>query len=204
RRPAENLPPFCLRHAAGDRDHHPAALLRRVFLELPHAAELGIDLFDRLFTDVAGVEDDEGGALWCVGLDKTLRRQGVRHTMRIVDVHLAPDRFHMQPARSAHTLWAGRGRPCFTRYFNIFQDPRDAPGQPPHPSAHIGFAGKKEAIRVPDQRSSGARMSASRITCDHLVISDRIRASTLSGVLASLVMPRSAKRCCTSGWTRTR
>ena len=50
-----------LRDAAGDRDQHVAALRGGGFLELADAADLGIDLVDRLFADVAGVEDDEVG-----------------------------------------------------------------------------------------------------------------------------------------------
>ena len=88
-RAAEDLLAFGLRDAAGDRDRHVASLRRRVLLQHAHAAELGIDLLGRLLADVAGVEDDEVGVVRRRGLDEALGRQRVRHTMRIVDVHLA-------------------------------------------------------------------------------------------------------------------
>ena len=80
---------FGLGDAAGDRDGHAAAVARRVVLQYAHAAEFGIDLLGRLLADVAGVEDDEVGVVRRRGLDKALGGEHVRHTMRIVDVHLA-------------------------------------------------------------------------------------------------------------------
>ena len=88
-RAADDLLAFGLRDAAGDRDRDAASLARGVVLQHAHAAELGIDLLGRLLADVAGVEDDEVGVVRRRGLDKALGRQHVRHTMRIVDVHLA-------------------------------------------------------------------------------------------------------------------
>ena len=66
------------------------------------AAELGIDLLGRLLADVAGVEDDEVGVVGRRGLGIALGRERVRHTMRIVDVHLAAERLDMDLAGSAH------------------------------------------------------------------------------------------------------
>ena len=81
---------------------HAAAVARGGLLERAHAAELGIDLLGRLLADVAGVEDDEVGVLGRRGLGIALGRQRVRHTMRIVDVHLAAERLDIDLARSAH------------------------------------------------------------------------------------------------------
>src|SRR5690606_18672972 len=49
----------------------------------------GIDLLRRLLADVAGVEEDEVGALRVVDRHVTGRRQRLRHPLGIVDVHLA-------------------------------------------------------------------------------------------------------------------
>ena len=102
RRAADDLLAFRLGDAAGDRDHHAAAVAGGGLLEHAHAAELGIDLLGRLLADVAGVEDDEIGVLGRGGLGKTLGRERVRHTMGIVDVHLAAERLDMDFARSVH------------------------------------------------------------------------------------------------------
>ena len=86
---ADDLGALGLRDAAGDGDFHVASLQRGFLLEHAHAAELGIDLLGRLLADVAGVEDDQVGVVRRGGLDEALGGQRVRHTMRIVDVHLA-------------------------------------------------------------------------------------------------------------------
>jgi hypothetical protein len=99
---ADNLGTLGLRHAARDRDHHCAAFARRRLLEHAHAPEFGIDLLGRLLADVAGVEDDEIGVARGGGLGVALARERVRHTMRIVDVHLAAERSDMHLARCAH------------------------------------------------------------------------------------------------------
>ena len=80
---------FGLRDAAGDRDRDAASLKRRLVLHLADAAEFRIDLVGRLLADVAGVEDDQVGVVRRRGLDVALGGQRVRHTMGIVDVHLA-------------------------------------------------------------------------------------------------------------------
>jgi hypothetical protein len=90
--------------AAGDRDDELAAVQRRAFLELPHAAELGIDLLGRLLADMAGVEHDQVGVLGRGGLDESRLRHHVRHTLRVVDVHLAAVGLDMKLARCAHTV----------------------------------------------------------------------------------------------------
>jgi hypothetical protein len=91
-----------LRHAARDRDPHRAALARGLFLHHAQPANLGIDLLRGLLADVAGVEDDEIGAIGLGGLHESAGRQSVRHTMGIVDVHLAAERFNVDFSRAAH------------------------------------------------------------------------------------------------------
>ena len=81
---------------------------RGTFLQPPHAAELRIDLFGRLFADVAGVEDDQVGVVRRCRLDEPLGRQQVRHTMGIVDVHLAAVGFDVELALSVIRLGALR------------------------------------------------------------------------------------------------
>ena len=81
RHPPDDFLALGLGDAAGNGDDHLAALGRRRFLQPPHAAEFGIDFLRRLLADVAGVENDEIGVLGRRGLDITVRRQGVRHTL---------------------------------------------------------------------------------------------------------------------------
>ena len=95
RRAADDFLAFGLRDAAGHRDQNMAALAGGGLLQAAHPAKLGIDLLRRLLTDVAGVENDEIGVLSRRGLDIAFRRQGVRHTLRIVDVHLAAEGFYV-------------------------------------------------------------------------------------------------------------
>ena len=90
-RAPDDFAAFRLGDAAGDRDQHVTAVARCCFLHFADAADLGIDLFDRLFADVAGVEDDKVGVFGRCRLVVAFGRQGVRHTMGIVDVHLAAE-----------------------------------------------------------------------------------------------------------------
>ncbi len=88
-------PSACATQPATAIDDAPAVGGGR-FLHAAHAAEFGIDLFGRLLADVAGIEDDEVGVVGARGLDIALRRQSVRHTTRVVDVHLAAERFDVR------------------------------------------------------------------------------------------------------------
>ena len=104
-RAADDLLAFGLRHAAGDCDHHAAPVARGSLLHFADAADLGIDLIDRLFPDMTGVEDDEIGVLRTCGLGEPLGCQRVRHTMRIVDVHLAAKGLDVDFAGFAHAVF---------------------------------------------------------------------------------------------------
>jgi hypothetical protein len=53
---------------------------------------------------VTGIEDDQIGILGTRNFDKPGRRQGVCHTMRIVDVHLAAKGFDVDFAGFAHAV----------------------------------------------------------------------------------------------------
>ena len=101
-RAADDFLAFRLRDATGDCDHHAAAVPRRRLLHLADAADLGIDLLRRFLADVAGIQDDEVGVLGTCGLGEPGGRQRVRHTMGIVDVHLAAEGFDVDFAGSAH------------------------------------------------------------------------------------------------------
>ena len=91
RRAADDLLALGLRDAARDRDHELAAVVRGRLLHHADAAELGIDLLGGLLADMAGVEDDEVGVVRRRGLGIAFGCERVRHTMRIVDVHLAAE-----------------------------------------------------------------------------------------------------------------
>ena len=100
-----------LRHATGDCDQHGAAKRCGLLLQLADAADLGIEFIDRLFADVAGVEDDQVGVVDARGLAVAGRRQSVRHTMGIVDVHLAAEGLDVDFTGSAHAARVRTGWP---------------------------------------------------------------------------------------------
>ncbi len=95
---------FRLGDAAGDADEEVAAFGGRDLLQATHAPELGVDLLRRLFADMAGVENDEIGICGGCRLDIAFRRQGIRHTLRVVDVHLAAERLNIKLAGRAHSV----------------------------------------------------------------------------------------------------
>ena len=106
---AQNLFALGLRDAARDRDRHPAAGERCFVFHVAQAAEFGINLVHRFFANVTGIEHHQIGVLGAIGLDIALGRQRVRHTMRIVDVHLATVGFYVDFPGSVHaTRWAVR------------------------------------------------------------------------------------------------
>jgi hypothetical protein len=103
--PPNDLPPFGLSDTAGDSDGQAASLARRRRLECADAPEFGIHLFCRLLANVAGIEDDKVRVREVGRLGKALGREHVRHTMGIVDVHLAAEGFDVELAGWGH---AGR------------------------------------------------------------------------------------------------
>src|SRR6201999_1073928 len=64
----------------------------------------GVDLVRCLLADVTSVEDDEVGVFRPGGLGEARGSQRIRHTMRIVDVHLAAERLDVDFAGFAHAL----------------------------------------------------------------------------------------------------
>ena len=144
---------------------HAAAVVRGRLLQHAHAAELGIDLLGRLLADVAGVEDDEVGVVGRRGLDEALGRQRVRHTMRIVDVHLAAVGFDVELAGSGHAVRVGRRPANFIKLIKRFSQPTDRRWGRARSFSHIGFAAKKKWVRrherSREQRRSPGRTSES-------------------------------------------
>ena len=77
---------------AGDTAADADDQLGIVLLELPHAAQLVENLFLRLFTHRAGVEENDVCVFRPVGLDRAPgSAEHVGHLVRIVLVHLAPE-----------------------------------------------------------------------------------------------------------------
>ena len=101
RRAADDLRALRLRDAARHRHGHAPPVVGGVFLELAHPAELRIDLLGRLFPDMAGVQDDQIRIVRRCCLHIAFGREQVRHTMGIVDVHLAAVGFDVELARHA-------------------------------------------------------------------------------------------------------
>ena len=104
-RAADDLLAFGLRDAPGYRDDDAPAIGCGCLFQAAHAAEFGIDLLGRLFANVAGVEDNQVGIVGDGRFDVTLRRERIGHATRVVDVHLAAERFDKQLAGFVH---AGR------------------------------------------------------------------------------------------------
>ena len=89
RRARHDLLALCLRDASGNRDHRRFCLR----LALGQPANVGIDLFRRLFADVAGVEDDQISILALGRFADALLGQHFGHALAIIDVHLAAEAF---------------------------------------------------------------------------------------------------------------
>ncbi len=98
-RAAHDLRAFGLRDAAGDGNLHLPAVARCRVLEFAQPPDLGIDLVARLLADMTGVEDDEIGVVGTRRFGIALARHQIRHALRIVDIHLAAERFDVQLAR---------------------------------------------------------------------------------------------------------
>ncbi len=87
-RPRQDLAPFGLRNATGDSDQGVAALGAARLLDRTQPPDFRIDLFGRLFADVAGVEQHQVGVFGRCRLAIAFDRQCLGHARRIVDVHL--------------------------------------------------------------------------------------------------------------------
>ncbi len=89
RRAVHDLLTFGLGDAAGDGDGHTA--LATCFLFLTHftqATDFRIDLLGGLFTDMAGIQKNQIGALGLVGDFIAQRTQDIDHALAVIDVHL--------------------------------------------------------------------------------------------------------------------
>src|SRR5262249_14038301 len=101
----DDLLPLGLSDTAGNSNCQAASLARRGRFERADPPEFGIHLVHCLLANVAGIEDDEGSGADVDSVGKAVGAEHVRHTMGIVDVHLAAERFDVELARSGH---AGR------------------------------------------------------------------------------------------------
>ena len=95
--------PVLLGEASAHRDLQ-VGPLRLQRLQPP---EVAVELVIGVLTDAARVEDDHVGGLDVVGRDHALGREQARDPLRVVLVHLAPERAHVEPARH---ICAGVGR----------------------------------------------------------------------------------------------
>ena len=82
-RSAADFTAFGLRDAASHGDNGASPILAA------QAANFRIDLFRRLFADMAGIENDEVGIRLLVSLRHTLTFKHFGHAFAIIDVHLA-------------------------------------------------------------------------------------------------------------------
>ena len=81
---------FRLGHATGNgQDHVAVTAVASRFPQPSQAAQLRIDLLGRLLADMAGIEHHEIGIRRGLDHAVAVSRQGVRHTIGVVDVHLA-------------------------------------------------------------------------------------------------------------------
>ena len=94
---AQDFRPLGLGDAAGDDQRRPPPRPAALVLELAQLAELGIDFLRRPFADMAGVENDEIGVLDRMSLAVALPGRDVRHSLGVVDVHLASERLDEHP-----------------------------------------------------------------------------------------------------------
>src|SRR5215218_8638663 len=76
---------FRLRNTARERHEGLGAVFTA------QTADFGISLLDRLFTDVAGVENDKVGILAVARSVHALGAQQLGHALAVIDVHLAAE-----------------------------------------------------------------------------------------------------------------
>ena len=101
---ADDLLSFGLSDAACNRNRQPTSRARCSGLERSDAAQFGIHFLCCFLANMAGVEDDEVGFASVQSLGKALGCKRVRHTMGVVDVHLAAEGFDVELARSGHAV----------------------------------------------------------------------------------------------------
>jgi hypothetical protein len=95
---AQDFRSLGLRYATGDDQRRPPPPPAALVFEFAQLAELGIDLLRRPFADMAGVEDDEIGVLDRMSLAVALFGRNIRHSLGVVDVHLASERLDEHPS----------------------------------------------------------------------------------------------------------
>ena len=83
---------FRLGHTAGHTDLQVRFINFKPFV----AAQLGIYLFRRFFSDMASVEQNHIRVIGCLGLRIALGSQQFSHTLTVIDIHLAAISFYEQ------------------------------------------------------------------------------------------------------------
>ena len=86
---AQHLGALGLGDATGYRKHHRRAGARACRLQPAQPTELGKHLLGGLFADMTGVQDHHVGIRGALARNIAQRRQDIRHTRGVVDVHLA-------------------------------------------------------------------------------------------------------------------
>ena len=100
---AHKLRPFGLRDTARHRDNHLVAAIGFLgFFVFAHTPQIGKDLFSRLFTDMAGVEDHHIGVLCTVDRLVSQWRQDILHALTVIDIHLTAIGFYKKFLRFSH------------------------------------------------------------------------------------------------------
>ena len=94
---AQDFRSLRLGKAAGDNQRRPLPRPAAFVLEFAQLAEFGIDLLRRPFANMAGVEDDKVGVFDRASLAVALLGRNVRHSLGVVDIHLAAERLDEHP-----------------------------------------------------------------------------------------------------------
>src|SRR6516165_2784260 len=119
RRAAKDHIALRLCDATSNGNCYAAAGLRSRVFQHAHASELGKNLLLRLLPNMTGVEDNQICILHAARLRVTFRREHVRHTMGIVDVHLATKGFDVD-FRSSPPDWGQIADPPY-QYFRTMR-----------------------------------------------------------------------------------
>ena len=118
---------FGLGHAAGNRHQHLRAHVLLGLLEALHPAKFRIDLFGRMFADMAGIEDHQIGMVGNRRFRIAHGLQRIAHALAVVDIHLAAVGFDENGL-----LGGGHGPPA-SSFCRVREAHAQAPFAPPLP-----------------------------------------------------------------------